>query len=247
MQYGELARVYDAFIYDMPYERWCKFVVDNMNRADKIVELGCGTGNLTVLLARYFDVTALDISGEMLEYASEKIRQGGKKARLINENMCDFSLHRQVDGAVCACDGINYLKTPEQIKQAFFSVNRAIKLGGRFIFDISTEYKLRGMANELYSEDSDEATYIWRNSFDEATKQITMDLAFFVLNKSGNYTRFDETHIQRAHSVEELTVWLEECGFKLISLNDDYTNEQPKKEALRITFCLEKVKALSEG
>ena len=64
MQYSEFAEVYDSLIYDMPYETWADFI--EKNSSGDVLELACGTGNLTKLLAKRRSVTALDISPEML-------------------------------------------------------------------------------------------------------------------------------------------------------------------------------------
>jgi predicted TPR repeat methyltransferase len=136
---------------------------------------------------------------------------------------------------VSACDGINYLITPEKVKQAFLNVYKSLKAGGIFIFDISTAYKLKAMDGQLYSEDTDEVTYIWRNSFEGDV--ISMDIAFFVREEDENYFRFDENHLQRAHKQEEIEEWLKECGFDIISVTDNYTDSPVKEDTLRITFC----------
>ena len=240
MQYGEIALVYDSLMYDMPYSDWAEYIRKNI-KGDTVLELGCGTGSITEKLSAYYDVTALDISEDMLEAAREKLMSKGRQARLINGDMCDFSLHKPVDSVVCICDGINYLITPEKVKQAFLNVYKNVKSGGRFIFDISSEYKLFAMENELYSEDNDTVTYIWRNTVDEDKKLIEMDITFFVNEEDERYFRFDEKHVQRMHSVDEITLWLKECGFKIISVTDNYTDKEITDETMRITFCAEKI------
>ncbi len=242
MQYVGLASVYDALIYDMPYDKWAEFVFKKLDGAQSVLELACGTGNLTERLTRRYNVTSLDISAEMLEVAAEKTRRTGRRPMLVNADMCEFLLNKPVDAIVCACDGINYLTTPEKVKQAFLNANGNLKEGGKFIFDISTEYKLKKTDGQLYSEDSDSTTYVWRNSFDEKSKLITMDITFFVTCDGENYTRFDETHVQRAHGVDELRAWLSETGFTVISVTDDYSDTEADENSMRVTFCAEKVR-----
>lgn len=233
MQYSELADVYDSLIYDMPYGKWAEFI--EANSSGDILELACGTGNLTKLLAKKRNVTALDISSEMLRVADEKLRTTGRRVRFVQGDMCGFCLNKPVNTVVCACDGINYLTDAESVKKTFINVRKSLNAGGTFIFDISSYYKLSKMDNELYSEDTDSVTYIWRNSFDNGL--LTMDIAFFVTDDGENYTRFDETHIQRAHTEEEICALLEECGFDTVKITDDYSEEKIKDNSLRITFC----------
>ena len=233
MQYSELACVYDSLIYDMPYGKWVKFI--DKNSSGDVFELACGTGNLTRLLAKRRNVTALDISPEMLRIADKKLRAAGRRVRFVQGDMCTFALNKPVNTVVCACDGINYLTDAEKVKSAFANVRKSLNTGGTFIFDISSYYKLSKMNNELYSEDTDSVTYIWRNSFKEDI--LNMDIAFFVTGDGENYTRFDETHVQRAHREAELCAFLEECGFGNIKITDDYSEDEVRDDSLRITFC----------
>lgn len=236
MQYGGLAEIYDALIYgDMDYEKWAEFI-ESGTEGSEILELGCGTGNLTALLAKKYRVTALDISPEMLLVADEKLRKIGKRARFVQGDMCSFLLNKQADNVVCACDGINYLTSPEKVKQAFLCVRKNLKQGGKFIFDISGYDKLSKMDGQLYSEDTDCVTYIWRNEFDRETKLIHMDITFFVSENGCDYERFDEEHIQRAHSEEEIIRWLKECGFESITVNENYSQKSVENTDGRITF-----------
>ncbi|MBP5661650.1 MAG: class I SAM-dependent methyltransferase [Clostridia bacterium] len=238
MQYGDLARVYDLLAYDLPYARWYAFAQNALAGCRTVAELGCGTGNMTRLLARDFDVTAQDISTDMLEKAAEKLRKSGAQARLVQGDMRTFRLHKPVDAVVCFCDGINYLTSPEDVRQTFDSVFRALKPGGRFLFDVSSEQKLRAMADQLYSEDTDAVTYIWRNAFDESARCLTMDLTFFCA-QGGQYARFDETHIQRAHTREELSAWLCEAGFS-VRVTEDYTENPASEQSERLSFLAER-------
>ncbi len=233
MQYSELAEVYDSLIYDMPYEKWADFI--EKNSSGDVLELACGTGNLTKLLAKRRSVTALDISPEMLRIADGKLRTLGRRVRFVQGDMRTFALNKPVNTVVCACDGINYLTDADSVKRTFINVHKSLNSGGTFIFDISSYYKLSKMNNELYSEDTDDVTYIWRNSFENDI--LNMDIAFFVTDDGENYTRFDETHVQRAHRTDELARLLRECGFEEIKITDDYSETEVKNDSLRITFC----------
>lgn len=237
MQYGEIALVYDSLMYDMPYEKWAEFLRKNL-KGTKILELGCGTGSITEILSAYYDITAVDISEDMLDIARQKLIKKGRSARLCQGDMSEFSLNKPLDSAICICDGINYLTSAQKVKDTFRKVYDNIQAGGRFIFDISSENKLRSMANQLYSEDADEVTYIWRNAIENDI--INMDITFFILEEDDKYFRFDENHYQRAHKKEEITLWLNECGFEVISVTDDYTNNEILENSMRITFCAEK-------
>ena len=75
--YEALAFSYDALTYDVPYPEIAAFFERVLKRsgveAQTVLDLACGTGSLSVLLAaRGYRVLGVDCSEEMLTVASEK-------------------------------------------------------------------------------------------------------------------------------------------------------------------------------
>ena len=75
--YSKFAQVYDLFMDNIDYEGWAEYVTARLKEygiADGLVlELGCGTGTMTGLLAdRGYDMIGVDNSEEMLAEAMEK-------------------------------------------------------------------------------------------------------------------------------------------------------------------------------
>ena len=72
--YTDLASVYDRLMADVPYREWADYYGQLLKAGGvltgPIVECACGTGSLTVELARSFPkITGVDLSGEMLAAA----------------------------------------------------------------------------------------------------------------------------------------------------------------------------------
>lgn len=235
MKYEELAKVYDRLMYDADYDKWTNFIFDRVEKGSSVLELACGTGEGTVRLCERYDVIACDISEQMLNVASEKIRKNGKKVKLICEDMTEVSIHKPVDAVVCICDGFNYITELSDLETAFKSVKNNLKSGGSFIFDISSEYKLKNMHEQMFYEDDDDITYFWNNYFDENTNCLEMNVTFFALEKNV-YNRFDEQHVQRAHSINEILTLLNKTGFTVKGVFDDYSENEANSESNRITF-----------
>ena len=79
--YTGFAKVYDLFMDDIPYEKWCDYVTGLLKEhgVEKglVLDLGCGTGKLTRMLAgRGYDMIGVDCSGEMLELAAQQNEDG---------------------------------------------------------------------------------------------------------------------------------------------------------------------------
>lgn len=75
--YTRFAEVYDTFMDNVPYEEWASYLIGLLKEygvEDGVVlELGCGTGNLTRILADSgYDMIGIDNSYEMLEIARDR-------------------------------------------------------------------------------------------------------------------------------------------------------------------------------
>ena len=112
--YTDFAEVYDTFMDNVPYEKWADYIADRLARAGirdgLVLELGCGTGTLTQLLARRgYDMIGVDRSEEMLAVAAQKAAEEGLDILYLEQDMQSFELYGTVRAAVCVCDSLNYL------------------------------------------------------------------------------------------------------------------------------------------
>lgn len=230
--YGEFARVYDTLMDDVDYDTWAGYYLELIAPCAprRICECACGTGSLSVRFARAgIQVTGVDISEDMLRVAQEKARGFGVKAAFIHQDMCRLCLPRRMDAILATCDGVNYLTKEGQARAFFQSAYAALRPGGMLAFDISTAEKLSGtLGNAFYGEDREEITYLWQNTWDKQKRCVRMDIAFFLREEDGRYRRFDETHVQRAYQVRELTSLMEEQGFSSIEIFSGLTKEAPR-------------------
>ena len=223
MMYEGLAGIYDALAGDFNYGEWAsryeRLLLSKCACIREICDAGCGTGALTLPLARKgYRLIGVDLSERMLQTAADKARCAGLSIPFTRQDMRTLSLGHPVDGLFSACDGVNYLTSLKSADAFFRSAFRALKPGGAFAFDISTEKKLLEMAKTgLYALDSEEMSYIWSNAFDESRRLITMEISFFTKQTGGHYSKFHETHVQRAHSQTEILDLLHLAGFEDIS------------------------------
>ena len=240
--YDALSAVYDLFADDFDHPKWAEYYRALLRRAGveakSLVDAGCGTGLMTVELAREgARVVGVDVSEGMLRAAAERLRREGVRAMLAHEDMCRLSVPRPVDAVICACDGVNYLLSAERVRAFFHAARAAIRPGGALAFDISSRYKLEHvLGNGFFGEERDEAAYLWQNRLDEKRHILRMDITFFVREADGRYRRFEEEHEQRAHSAAELTAWLEAEGFQNVEVFGNQTFDPPGAEEERLHF-----------
>ena len=99
--YSGFAKVYDLFMDNIPYEEWTEYVKGLLKEegiTDGILlDLGCGTGSVTELLAKAgFDMIGIDNSEEMLDIAMEKRYESGLDILYLLQDMREFELYGTV-------------------------------------------------------------------------------------------------------------------------------------------------------
>lgn len=243
-QYTGLAEIYDMTI-DADYDKWMEFVKKYMEsrgidiKGKRLLELGCGTGNMTTRLREAgLDVTAIDISHEMLSVAEEKARSKRMRINFLNQDMAHFCLNRDFEIAASFCDGYNYIIEEGELLGSFKRVYDHLSRGGYFIFDISTSYKLRNLiGNNTFTVNEEDLCYIWDNYVDDDI--IEMYITFFI--KEGKlYRRMEEHHIQKIYEVEHIIGALKASGFKRVEVYDDYSFKPVYDKTARATFIASK-------
>jgi SAM-dependent methyltransferase len=243
MTYNRFAIVYDELMKEMPYDKWVQKVVDAAEKYQvpvrSILELACGTGELSVRLYESgFQVTGLDLSGDMLAVAHAKAAERGFSIPFIQQNMTDFFGFGQFDMAIIFCDSLNYLHTEEEVVKTFSCVYDHLKENGLFLFDVHSLYKINEIfLNGPFVLNEDNISYIWQCYEGEWPNSVEHDLSFFVRDdQSGLYERFDELHVQRTFSAREYEQMLAASGFEVLEVTADFTEQAPCEHSERIFF-----------
>lgn len=146
--YTSFARVYDTFMDNIPYEEWCEYLTGLMReygvRDGLVLDLGCGTGNMTELLAKAgYDMIGADNAEEMLEIAMEKRDKSGYDILYLLQDMREFELYGTVRAVISVCDSVNYITEPEELQEVFRLVNNYLDPKGVFIFDFNTRTSMK--------------------------------------------------------------------------------------------------------
>lgn len=240
--YSGFAKVYDLFMDNIPYEEWTDYVKELFAEegiTDGILlDLGCGTGSVTELLAKSgFDMIGIDNSEEMLEIAMEKREASGLDILYLLQDMREFELYGTVKGVVSICDSMNYILEDEDLLEVFRLVHNYLDNEGIFIFDMNTMYKYEEiLADNTFAEDREESSFIWENFYDEEEEINQYDLSLFVKEDDGRYRKYEETHLQRAYVREDVEELIKESGLELLHVYDAFTRELPAEDSERIYF-----------
>ncbi len=242
MQYGSFANVYDLFMDDVDYDSWASYIARILADSNKILECGCGTGEISVRLKKKgFDIVSCDISDDMLEIASNKARNIGVRIPFLHMDMRSLSFPKSFDAVIAVCDAVNYLTDSEEVNRFFQSSYNILKPNGMLLFDISSRYKIESiLADNTFSDIRENAVYVWQNCYDDTNRLLEMNIEFFVKTDNELYERFNETHIQMAHSEQELIMLLKQTGFSDIRVFDCFTVIEPNERSQRLQFVCKK-------
>lgn len=238
--YSEFAEVYDLFMDNIPYEEWCVYLTgllrENGVSDGLVLELGCGTGTMTELLARQgYDMIGVDSAPQMLQKAMEKRELSGQEILYLLQDMREFELYGTVKAIVSVCDSINYVTEEADLLEVFKLVNNYLDPGGAFIFDLNTVYKYEKLLGDTtIAENREEGSFIWENEYDSQTQRNVYRLALFLPVENDLCRKYEELHCQRAYSLEKIKELLCLAGLEYVTAYDAFTHESPKKDSERI-------------
>ena len=244
--YHELAQSYDRLTNDVDYDATVDFYFEILSREGLVprtaVDLACGTGSVALRLAQKgLQVTAVDMSWEMLMVAQQKAAEAGVYPQFACQKLQELKLPRGVDLAVCALDSMDYILDPKDCERAIERTYRALNPGGIFIFDVNTPEKLRAMDGQVFLDEDDDVYCVWRGEFDEQTNICTYGMDLF--QRAGKtWYRSGEVHEEYAYSREQLTEYLKEAGFTHIEVFADRQICEPREGEQRIYFKARKGK-----
>jgi len=237
--YESFARVYDELMDNVPYEEWAEFYADILKKngiTDGLVcELGCGTGNMTELLAKKgYDMIGIDNSEEMLLIAREKAAENREILYLL-QDMREFELYGTVRACISVCDCVNYVLEEEELVEVFRLVNNYLDPKGVFVFDFNTTYKYAQVIGDtVIAENREDCSFIWENFYDGEEQINEYDLTIFVRQEDNKYEKFTETHLQRGYTLEQMKDMLAKSGLVFEDAIDMDTKKAPTQASERI-------------
>ena len=239
--YGSLAAFYDSFTRDVPYESFADYYEGLLTRDGKrtmtLLDLCCGTGSLTLSLARRgHELIGVDLSPEMLAQAEARAEAEQLPIRplFLCQAAEELDLYGTVEGAVCCLDGFNYLP-PEELPEVFRRLHLFLEPGGVLAFDIHAPAHLRELDGCTFSDETDDALCLWRGAFDE--EENALFYAMDIFSRRGKlWQREQEEHVEYAHDPATLSALLTAAGFGELSLRKDGPQHEMGRLFLRAVY-----------
>lgn len=224
--YFALSAGYDRLNSETDYAAWAEFVRDCFTEfgdieIKEVLDLACGTGAMTFPLRELgYDMTAVDISCEMLSVAMETANKKGIEDILwLCQDMREFELYGTVQGAVCTLDGINHLTGAADLPKCLSLLHNYIEPGGIFIFDVNTPAKFKYFYGENdYILEDENFMCCWQNDYNEKRRICTFYLTVFEKTEDGLWKRTDTEQRERCYSRNQLEGALGRAGFEVCAV-----------------------------
>lgn len=235
---------YDAFadIYDFDVGRGLVeedvpfYVAAAMQAIPPVLDLACGTGRVTLAIARAgVEVVGLDSSVNMIAQAQEKAK-GLSNIRFVHGDMRDFSLEQKFGLAIISYPSFLHLTTPEDQRQALTNIRNHLLDSGALILSIlnptarqlaiymgPTEDVLR-FDHEFRHPGTGHVFKVWeQRRVDEDRQTIELNYIYDELDNEGSVRgrRYRSLHLRYVHRYE-MQHLLELCGYDIEGLYGGY-------------------------
>lgn len=205
--------------------------------------MACGTGALAVDFAKSgYDVTALDLSEEMLMIASERAFEEEVPVQFVQGNMLDLSEVGQYQAITCFSDSLCYMANRQEVQQVFDEVYQALEEEGTFILMFILLTKLiQFFQNIAIIIKQKNLLFYGIVTLVKRTQHRTF-LNIFVKEQETDehFVRYDELHQERTYSLDNYLRMLESAGFMNVKVYADFTDEAPTETSERWFFVCQR-------
>ncbi|MFK7904386.1 MAG: class I SAM-dependent methyltransferase [Chitinophagales bacterium] len=235
--------IYDANIYDgmntnladlQFYKRWLP-----KNKDARILELCCGTGRLTLPIAKDgYDISGVDYTSSMLEQAKVKASEEGLDIEFIEADIRTLDLREKYDLIFIPFNSIHHLYKNDDLFKAFNAVKNHLKEGGLFLLDcfnpniqfiVEGEKEQKEIA-EYSTKDGREVLIKQVMRYENATQINRIEWHYYI---NGAFDSIQNLDI-RLFFPQELDFYLKWNGFNIIhkfgSFEEEAFNDHSDKQ-----------------
>jgi len=217
--------IYDANIYDgmnthvddlQFYKRWLP-----QNKDIRILELCCGTGRLTLPIAKDgYDITGVDHTPSMLEQAKIKACEAGLEICFIQADIRTLDLQKKYDLVLIPFNSIHHLYQNDDLFETFSVVKKHLNDEGLFMLDCfnpNIHYIVEGEKEQkeiarYTTGDGREVLIKQTMRYENKTQINRIKWHYFINGEFNSIQNLD----MRMFFPQELDSYLERNGFKII-------------------------------
>jgi len=214
--YRELAQYYDKFFapfrspIDAARERVLGRILPHVETA---CDIACGTGTTALALAlKGINMYAVDLSPLMCRLVREKAGRAHLPVRVLRADMRSFRLPETVDLITCEYDALNHVPHRADVRMVAKAVERALRPGGHFFFDVNNSLGLRRYWSGTVWIEKPGVAVVMRNGHNRQADRAWSDIEWFIRDGSC-WRRRHERVEEVCWSSDEIRRIFQETGF----------------------------------
>ena len=233
--YTLLAGLYDEIVIDPCHEDWVAFLdalwCEDPLGVRSVLDVCCGTGLLAARLrARGYEVAGVDASQAMLDVARRRL---GPDVALSRTTLPGMTVEGVFDAAVSTFDSFNYL-TPDELRATLCEIALRVRPDGWLVFDLHTDRMMEfTISNPVVEGEASGNAFAIRSVVDAVVR--TCDTTIELTPAPGG-APFSERHRQYFHPDAAVRDALQDAGFELTGISEEYTHRPVAASTLRATF-----------
>ena len=224
--FGTYGEYYDIFYSDKDYEKECDFIQEifkaySAKPVKSILDVGCGTGGHSILLARRgYKVTGIDASQVMISKAKEKSKGHGTGLTFQTADIRKFDLKKKFDACISMFAVLNYITDTDDILKALENIRRHLKPGSIFTFDfwngLAVLRILPSVRVKVVEKDGKRVIRTVHPEMDALHHICKSHYHVLVTQGENILNEFKETHVVRYFFPQEIAHYLNDAGFELL-------------------------------
>jgi SAM-dependent methyltransferase len=228
-KYG-YADQYDDLYGDKDYEAECDvleavFRKHLTERPRHLLDLGCGTGNHSIPLARRgYDVTGVDLSNEMLSQAREKaaVLEDASRPDFQLGDVRKVQLEKRFDAVLMMFAVLGYQQSNSDVAQTLANVSHLLQTGGLFIFDVwygPAVLAIRpGDRVKVIPKEDGQLIRSASGELDTFRHLGMVNYRVWRIRGDRVVSETQEHHVMRYFFPQELAYFIDQAGMQLLSL-----------------------------
>lgn len=211
--YKVFSKLYDKFMEFSDYGAWEKqveeLIQEGQPNGKRLLDIGCGTGELLLRMAKNYQCDGMDLSEGMLKVAQRKLKH--REVKLFLGDMVEFDTGYRYDIMVSLFDTVNHILSLEELESHLKSVEKSLNPGGVYIFDVvDREFMETMFPGDIFVDNRKDITCIWEHEIEDGIDYI--DATYFLKNSRGSWDKLTESYAKKIFTSSEIENLVTKAG-----------------------------------
>ncbi len=205
-----------------------------------VLDLGCGTGILSVVLGeRGHRTIGVDRSARMLAIARRRCRRYRGRVTFKRADLTNFVVRPPASAAIACADVVNHLPSLSAVTTMFRQTWQCLKSGGVFVFDALRRTCFeQSWADSTYYMEGDGGDLVMECDWDPARRVGCVQIVAYEKRPGGGYRKSQTLLREYYYSDQQIQKGLRAAGFKKArrTLWDPWAGDTTDSDVLDRTF-----------